>query len=264
MSFRRAFVGAVLCCAAPNAASAQATRQIEGAYEISFAGFSGFRIDFTAKYTGSQYEFDSHTFKEGLLKAVTLHYEGRNKAWGGFLPNGAQPNAGSLSLAVSSQTRTWLAKYGPGGMISEAHKPEWKPTPQQVIPQDKRLASLDPLSAAISVGAAGDAACDRTVPSNDGKRRIDIILKKIRTDSPQAAGVPDAKGDLLVCDIYTKRIAGEFDDAPQEAESERERPMRLWLARMDDTPYRYPTKLEASTGFGTIRGRLLYFRETMK
>ena len=60
------------------------------------------------------------------------------------------------------------------------------------------------------------------------------------------------------------RIAGEFDDAPQEAESERERPMRLWLARMDDTPYRYPTKLEASTGFGTIRGRLLYFRETMK
>ena len=101
---------------------------------------------------------------------------------------------------------------------------------------DKRRGSLDPLSAAISVGAAGDAACDRTVPSNDGKRRIDIILKKVGTESPQAAGVPEAKGDLLVCEIYTKRVAGEFDDAPQEAETDRERPMRVWLARMDETP----------------------------
>ena len=43
-----------------------------------------------------------------------------------------------------------------------------------------------------------------------------------------------------------------------------ERPMRIWLARMDDTPFRYPAKLEARTGFGTIRGRLLYFRDTVK
>ena len=37
--------------------------------------------------------------------------------------------------------------------------------------------------------------------------------------------------------------------------------MRIWLARLDDTPFRYPVKLEASTGFGTIRGRILTFRE---
>ena len=133
-----------------------------------------------------------------------------------------------------------------------------------MIPPDKLRPSLDPLSAAISVGAAGDAACDRTVPSNDGKRRIDIILKKIGTELPQAAGVPEAKSDLLICDIYTKRVAGEFYDAPQEAETERERPMRVWLARMDETPLRYPVKLEAKTFFGTIRGRLLSFRDTVQ
>ena len=27
--------------------------------------------------------------------------------------------------------------------------------------------------------------------------------------------------------------------------------MKIWLARLDDTPFRYPVKLEASTGFGT-------------
>ncbi len=264
MSFRRAILGAALCCAANTAAPAQTTRQIEGAYEITFAGFRGFRIDFTAKYTGNRYEFDSHVFKEGILKAITLQYEGRNKAWGGFAPNAALPNGGSLSIVVSGTPRTWLARYGAGGMTSETHTPEWKPAPKQTISDEQRLSSLDPLTAAISVGAAGDAACDRTVPSNDGKRRIDIILKKVATESPQAAGVPDAKGDLLVCDIYTRRVAGEFYDAPQEAETERERPMRVWLARMDDTPFRYPVKLEARTFFGTITGRTLYFRETVK
>ena len=264
MSFRKAILATALCCAATTAAPAQTTRQIEGAYEITFAGFSGFRIDFTAKYTGDRYEFQSHVFKEGLLKAITLHYEGRNTAWGGFQPGRAQPSGGSLALVVSGDSRTWLAQYGAGGMVGETHNPAWKPAPKATISEEDRRPSLDPLTAAISVGAAGDAACDRTVASNDGKRRIDIILKKVATESPQAAGVPNARGDLLVCDIYTKRVAGEFYDAPQEAETERERPMRLWLARMDDTPFRYPVKLQARTFFGTITGRTLFFRETVK
>jgi hypothetical protein len=264
MSFRRALFGFAVCCAVPGTALAQPVRHIEAAYEITFLGLTGFRINFTARITGNRYDIESHTFKEGLIKAVTLHYEGKNRASGSFLPQGAQPSGGSLSLVVGGKTRTWLAQYGPGGMVSETHNPEWKPAPQQAIPDDQRRASLDPLSAAISVAAAGDAACDRTVRSNDGKRRIDVILKKTGTESPQAAGIPEAKGDLLICSIYTKRIAGEFDDAPKEAETERERPMRIWLARMDDTPYRYPVKLEAQTGFGTIRGRTLYFREATR
>ncbi len=261
MRFRTALAVLALCCTAPDAL-AETTRQIQAGYEITFVGMKGFRIDFSAKYAGNRYDVESHVYKEGILKALTLQYEGRNRALGGFLPQGMQPSSGSLSLVVDGQPRTWLAEYGPAGLTSQKFNPEWKPQPQQVIPPDKVLPSLDPLSAAISVGAAGDAACDRTVPSNDGKRRIDIILKKVGTEPPQAAGIPDAKGDLLVCDIYTRRVAGEFYDAPQEAETDRERPMRVWLARMDETPLRYPVKLEAKTFFGTIRGRVLYFHDT--
>ena len=108
---------------------------------------------------------------------------------------------------------------------------------------------------------AGDVACDRTVPSTDGQRRIDIILKKVGREPASASGVPGAQGDALICEIYTKRIAGEFYDEPSEAETERERPIRIWLARMDDSPFRYPIKLEAETWLGTIRGRVLYFRQ---
>jgi len=261
MSFRRAFSLFALCAGVPAAAMAQESRQVEVGYAITYLGFTGFRIDFRARFDGQRYDVESHTYKEGLIKAVTIGYDGKNRAWGGFAPHAAQPAGGSLSIMVGGKPRIWAAQYGPGGTLQEMHQPQWTPRPDQVIPEDKREGSLDPLSAALSVGMKGDAACDQTVPSNDGKRRIDIILKKIGMESPAAANVPDARGDLLVCEIYTKRVAGEFDDAPKEAESKREQPMKIWLAHLDDTPFRYPARLEAQTGFGTIHGNILFFRE---
>jgi len=261
MSFRRALITIALSVGVPATALGQEARQVDIGYEITFAGFAGFRIDVTARFDGASYDVESRTFKEGMLRAVTMHYDGRNRAWGGFSPQGAQPTAGSLSIIVGDKPRTWVAQYGPGGTMSETHNPAWKPPPQHVIPENQRTGSLDPLSAALTVGLAGDAACDRTVQTNDGKRRIDIIIRKIGMESPAKAGVPTAIGDLLVCELYTKRVAGEFDDAPKEAETERERPIKVWLAHLDNSQVRYPARLEAHTGFGTIRGKVLFFRE---
>ena len=260
MTFRKALLGFALCALAPATARADDGKAIEGGYEITFAGLSGFRIDLTAKFNGPNYDIESRTFKEGVLRAVTMHYDGRNRAWGGFSPQGARPAAGSLSIVVGDKPRTWIAQYA-GSTVQESHNPAYTPSPQNTISEEQRRGSLDPLSAALSVGMAGDAACDRTVQTNDGKRRIDVIIKKVGTEPAASAGIPGAQGDVLVCEIFTKRVAGEFDSAPKEAETERERPMRVWLAHMDQSQIRYPAKLEAQTGFGTIRGRILSFRE---
>lgn len=264
MRFRRALAAIALSTAVPGVAMAQdavsSARQVDIAYEITFAGLSGFRIDLSAKFNGSNYDIESRTFKEGVLRAVTMHYDGRNRAWGGFSPQGARPSAGSLSIVVGDKPRTWVAQYA-GSTVQETHNPAYTPSPQNAISEEQRRGSLDPLSAALSVGMAGDAACDRTVQTNDGKRRIDVIIKKVGTEPAAEAGIPGAQGDVLICEIFTKRVAGEFDSAPKEAETERERPMRIWLARLDQSQMRYPAKLEAQTGFGTIRGRILSFRE---
>jgi len=262
MSFRRALPTALaLCTAATAPAKAQDARLVEAGYEITFAGFTGFHLEFTGRFLGNSYDAESHAFKEGMMKALTIHYEGRNRAWGSYSPTGIVPSGGSLSIVVGEMARTWAVQYGPGGTLTEQFNPAWKPAPKAVIPEDKKRGSLDPLSSILFVGMAGDAACDRTVPNNDGQRRIDIILKKVGTEPAARSGVAGAQGDALICEIYTRRVAGEFYDEPSEAETERERPIRIWLARMDDTPFRYPVKLEARTWLGTIRGRVLYFRE---
>ena len=166
MRFRKALAAIALSVATPAVASAQEARQVDIAYEITFAGLSGFRIDVTAKFNGSSYDVESRTFKEGILRAVTMHYDGRNRAWGGFSPQGARPAAGSLSIVVGDKPRTWIAQYA-GDTMQETHNPAYKPSPQNTISDEQRRGSLDPLSAGLSVGMAGDAACDRTVPTND-------------------------------------------------------------------------------------------------
>ncbi len=261
MSFRRALIAFAATLAVPAAAMAQDARQIEIGYEITFGGIAGFRIDVTARLKGSTYDVESSTYKVGTLKAMTMNYVGRNRAWGGFTPQGAQPSAGSLSIMVGDTPRTWLTQYLAGGFLQEVHTPVWKPTPQQAIPDADRQGSLDPLSAALSVGLAGDAACDKPVRTNDGKRRIDVMFRKIGMEPAASTGIAGAQGDVLVCEMYTKRVSGEFDDAPKEAETERERPIKIWLARFDQSPIRFPGKLEAQTFLATIRGKLLYFRE---
>jgi hypothetical protein len=270
MRFHRAllafalFAGAPCTAFAPSSALAQDSRLIEGAFGITFAGISGFRFDFTAKVDGDRYDVESHTYKEGVLHAVTMRYDARNHAWGSFTPQGAKPSAGSLSLLVQDKTRTWLAVYGPGGTLQETYNPIYKPEPKDTIPEDKKIGSLDPLSAVIAIGALGEGACNNTTaPSNDGQRRLDVLLDKVGTTPADRTDIQGAQGDVLECHVHTRRIAGLFYDAkPEEAESdERERPMTLWMARLDNMPFYYPAKLEAATGFGTIRGRILYFHE---
>ena len=261
MSFRRTFLAFALCVGAPAFAAAQQSRQVEIGYEITFAGIAGFRIDVTARFNGAAYDVESHTYKEGILRAVSMHYVGRNRGWGTMTPEGAQPRAGSMSLVVGDTVRTLLSQYNADGTTQDTQNPEWKPTPAKSLTPEQRRGALDPVSAGLSAVLAGDAVCDRTIATFDGKRRIDVILKKVGMEPAAASGIAGARGDVIVCDLQTRRIAGEFYDAPSEAESQRDRPMKLWLARLDDSQVRYPAKIEAQTGFGTIQGKILFFRE---
>ena len=261
MRFRRAFIALVASLRRAGRGHAQDARQVDIAYEITFAGISGFRIDVTARFNGIE------------LRCRDQHLQGRHAEGRHHELLRPQPRLGRLhdpgraaDRGIALDQRRRQAAHLAGavrrrGLPAGSHNPVWKPTPQQTISDADRKDSLDPLSAALSVGFAGDAACDKTVRSNDGKRRIDVLFRKIGMEPAAATGIPGAIGDVLVCEIYTKRVAGEFDEAPKEAETERERPIRIWLARFDNTQIRYPGKLEAQTLFATIRGQVLSFRE---
>lgn len=243
------------------AVAAEEPRQVEAAYEVTLAGLAGLRVEFRAQFDGARYDIQTHSFKQGVLRALTAHFEGYNRAWGRFTSYGAEPAGGSLSIVAGDKPRTWEVRYGQDGALQESHRPEWKPQPLHVIPVDKKNGSLDPLSGALVVAMAGDAACNRMVLANDGKRRVDVTLRKVGVEAPAKADTPGARGDLLVCDADVRRAAGEFDTPTAATANKPVPPVRLWLARLDDTPFRYPVKFETASSFGVVRGRMVYFRE---
>ena len=196
MSFRRALLDLALVLRRTRRAMAQRARQVEVGYEITFLGFTGFRIDFSGTLQRHHLRHQSHTFKEGMLRAVTMHYDGRNRAWGGFRRRARMPNGGSLSIMVGDKPRTWLAQYGAGRLgAGDPHSGMEAARRSRRSPTDKRLRF-----ARSAVGGAHRSARRATrratapCPSNDGKRRIDIILKKIGTEPAATAGVPRAPG----------------------------------------------------------------------
>ena len=262
MSFRRAFIAFAVSLGMPAVALAQDARQVEIGYEITFAGVGGFRIDVIARFNGATYDVETSTFKEGTLKALTMNYVGRNRAWGGFSPQGARPSAGSLSIMVGDTPRTWLAQYGASGFLQETHTPVWKPAPQQAIPDADKQGSLDPLSAALSVGLAGDAACDRPVRTQrrQAPHRHHASARSAWSP-PRRPAFPARKATC-----WCARCTPSACPASSTTRPRRPRPSASGRSRSGSPAstrrqIRYPGKLEAQTFLATIRGRLLYFRE---
>ena len=265
MSFRRALLGVclVLRCTRRRRWPSKRARS-RSATRSPSPGFAGFRIDFSGALRRRQLRRrEPHLQGRHDASAVTMHYDGRNRAWGGFSPQGAQPDR---RLAVDRGRRqaahlaraVWRRRHGAGDSTTR----NGSPRRSRRSPTTSASARSIRCRRRSSSASAGDAACDRTVPSNDGKRRIDVILTQDRhragRDRRRAAGA------RATC--WSARSTPSASPANSTTRPRKPRPSasgrcRIWLARLDDTPFRYPVKLEASTGFGTIRGRLLSFRE---
>jgi hypothetical protein len=160
------------------------------------------------------------------------------------------PVGGTLSAVSGDQKRTWQVHYQPDGALQETHAPPWQPSPRQTVGEMDRRGSLDPLSAILSIGMKGDAACERTVATFDGRRRIDVVLRKI-----------GAEGETLICEARLRPVAGELSD---DARSSLGRPVTLWLARLDSSQIHYPVRLEGQSGLGAVQGRMVSVTRQLK
>ena len=165
-----------------------------------------------------------------------MHYDGRNRAWGGFSPQGARPTAARCrSWSATSRAPGWR-NMAPAASLQETHNPDWKPTPAAGDPR----ADKHGLARSAVGGAHRRPRRRRGLRSHGADQRRQAAHRhhapaRSASSPPRPSGIPGAQGDVLVCEIYTKRVAGEFYDAPKEAETERERPMRIWLAPLDQT-----------------------------
>ncbi|QQS14313.1 MAG: DUF3108 domain-containing protein [Rhodospirillales bacterium] len=224
-------------------------------YEFTVGGARVFRAGGDLRIDGARYLVDTDFNKEGLAAAFSSTFNGRNRAWGTFVPGGVSPASGWSWIQFKSKVRTWLVGYTGAGSFSETHEPQLAVKTHKAVTPEQKNGAFDPLTATLTAVFTGASACDRTYPIFDSKRRFDVTLSRLRTETVKPTEIPAARGEAVVCAARMTRIAGYDDDDLRKNAYEKD-PPKLWLATVDGLDRPIPVKMEMATSFGVVHGRL--------
>jgi len=123
------------------------------------------------------------------------------------------------------------------------------------VPDEHRRDIIDPISAMIiAAPPEGDklprAACERTLPVFDGRRRYDLKLTFKRMD--KVAASEGYAGPAVVCTMRMLPLSGHRAGGVLVAYLTEGRDMELWLAPIVGTPMLAPFRISAGGGVAPI------------
>lgn len=129
---------------------------------------------------------------------------------------------------------------------------------REPVPQNLRLGTVDPLSAAVAMLAAigQGRGCEATLPVFDGRQRYDLQFTPVGDEVLAPSDIGLYQGPALACTVQLKPVAGAWRQRNRDRDEEpgrrrRNYPMKVWVAEVGGGPP-MPVRLEATTPFGTV------------
>jgi hypothetical protein len=224
-------------------------------YEFTVGGLRAFRAEGILRLDGPRYVVDSKFSKEGIVAALSATFNGRNRVWGAVNRNGLGPTGGWSWIQFRRDERTWQVGYRGDGTYGEEHKPPFEPKSYKAVSPEQKRGALDPLTAAVSGALGGANPCDRVYPIFDSKRRFDVTLRRVGSETLKGGEVNGVAGEAVVCEAVMKRIAG-YDEERMKRDAYEKAPPRLWFIALPGFDRLLPVKMEMATSFGTVLGTL--------
>lgn len=224
-------------------------------YEVHIIGLRTLTIDTITRIDGTRYQFDMNVQNEGMLRALTAAFGSRNQAIGTLGPASVTPGTGYTGIAVGRDfKRTWVVRYLPDGSLDETHtnldQPEsFKPTAAQ------KKGAVDPATALMIATFSPGGPCSRTIKMFDSKRRFDLVAGPAAPQVLPPGFTTLFSGNTNTCEMRMKKIAG-YGDGNAKDQATDDEPIRVWLAKLDDSGVEFPVRVTLSTGWGTLVGRL--------
>jgi len=147
--------------------------------------------------------------------------------------------------------------YGPEGLPLVAAEPAYDNSSRVTATARHLKDSVDPLSAVIvPLAEPSAAACNRTIPVYDGRRRYDFVMS-FDSMSPieQSKGY---SGPAVRCNAYLRPVAGYKRKTMREMRRD-PMPITVWLAPVEGADALVPARIEVSTPIGTLVARATRF-----
>jgi hypothetical protein len=171
-------------------------------------------------------------------------------------PGGVQPEVYRNDGQWLGSSRSVKLSYGESGPISAELNPSANEDEREAVPTALWAGTVDPLSLVLAVNrkAEAESPCSVSVPVFDGRRRYNLHLEALGTETLKASSYSSYAGPALKCRVIWERLAGESHNPTWV---QRRPPLTTaWLAQFGRSHLWLPVRLETESGIGHVVGHM--------
>ena len=253
---------ALMISAIPNLAEAQG--KLEAAYTISLARFPIGSVTTSSEFGDGRYNIKTSGRASGVMR-ILASGEGTLSANGEIRDGRPAPIEFIARTTTDDVTADAKLTFENGNVVTmTASAPE--PSPDRIeLTEAHRQGVVDPLTALlIPASESGDplsqAACNRTLPIFDGRRRFDLKLTFKKMDKVKAD--KGYAGPVVVCAVAFQPIAGYRTSSPMVKYLADGRDIEIALAPVAGTGVLAPFRLSVSNMLGNLTVNATRFEVT--
>jgi hypothetical protein len=232
--FSLALLATVLLLA-PGGKDAAEARQLKVDYSVSIRGLPVGQAKLRAHVDDGRYAISLLGRVSGLVRLFT-DIEANARADGTIGEDRPLARGYEHEWVEDGETETVAMHYSGRGVDEIDLDPPIR-RPERYVPMtdEQKADALDLVSAFLwpAPGGATPAACDRTLPLIDGKRRFDIDFAFDRTDSFVVRRGHD-RHKAVVCSIRYRPVAGHRKDKKNDGFLSESGDMEVWLSDIGD------------------------------
>lgn len=247
-----AFLGVLVASAAAQPTSAAAQTRFRAHYTLSMTGVPFGQIAWLATISEQRYTTSATGQASGVL-SVLVRGEGAVDVRGMVIDGRMSPRFFTSRISDDDGTADLRMTFEDGAVKELASKAPPDSKVRIPVSEEDRRNVIDPLSAMLipaGESTLAPANCDRVLTIFDGSRRYDLDLSYKRID--KVALAHGYSGNVLVCAVVLKPIAGYREDSTLVKYVAGRRDMELWFAPIAGTPDLAPVKVSMPTLLGTL------------
>lgn len=252
-----ALVIAGLPGAAARAAAAAEPRRLSFDYEVYVGGLNALRLGFDAVLEQARYDMGMRLATQGIAGWM-FDWKMTAESRGVVRDGRVEPSLARGDSIWRGKSRKLHIEYGPDGAVLARTDPPFDPEQREPVPPALRADTRD-LSGALfsalrAIGRTG--RCDHSEKVFDARRRYDLVLEHVGTDTLEPNGRSPYAGPATVCWLRVEMIAGRrLEDDPDRRRAAA-RHATVWLARVFEDAPPLPVRFEYELTLGVLTAYL--------
>lgn len=224
-------------------------------FEIHAGGLHVFSSDSVIALRPTGYEATVDVRTDGWL-AWLLDLKLAAKVEGAAGPSGFAPHRFRSESEWRDRTRWVEVTYGPDGRPKIESKPPAEDDDRDPVPEDLRLGTIDPISAALALvhTVQGGGRCEGEAAIFDGRRRFAAKVSDAGRTTLAKSDLAPYGGPARACRLIVVPLAGFWRNPKYPPKTQE---LTIYRREIADGWPPLPVRVEAETSFGAVRAHLV-------